>query len=216
MDYTPLTDRRRIRTVQKVLEQELTRGTKTISRRLGVRGQQWTETLHWNAVEGFWACFQVAPNRYWNAYGVQPPSANEPLLITVETNPPIAGRDLRCAGLFVEDSNGNVFLAHTGRIGGRFSRSAFVQNAQNLRWRKAHWPNGDRTDIILIGRLGHPTFVSRVAEFIHEVARFKAIPKALPLPTATAGRRIRMRSGSTMSKRPLRPALGKRKATWTS
>lgn len=57
-------------------------------------------------------------NRFWCGYGVGNPRDGESLDITCEINPPYENPNLRYGGLFAKDGKGNVYLCHTGKIGG--------------------------------------------------------------------------------------------------
>ena len=76
--------------------------------------------LTWHSNLQFWV--MLAPdrleNRYWCAYGTEDPTKQSMVSITCEINPPHFGVNRLCAGLFISDSSGSVYLAHSGKVGG--------------------------------------------------------------------------------------------------
>jgi len=132
------------------------------------------EQTFWAVTKSPWTSVS---NRYWCAYGVQPPTDKDPLIITCEINPPKSGRNLQCAGLFVRDAAGRIFLAHTGKIGGGFKgvgKAAFLSRCDGANLQEIAWPHGIVSNAIVIGRIDGAGIRRQVGEFVRQVAEFKA------------------------------------------
>jgi hypothetical protein len=96
--------------------------------------------------------------------------------IVCEINPPKASIDRRCAGLFVRDADGVIYVTHSGKIGGGrkgIGKSAFLSNYRGAR-ETVGWPDGSDSEVIVIGRIDGARLAAQVADFIREVQRFKA------------------------------------------
>ena len=136
--------------------------------------------VYWRKKESIWIAFAPAmlKNRYWIAFGIQrlKPTKTQALAVRCEINPPKDGINRRCAGLFLKDSNGNVYLAHTGKVGGGKSgigKDAFLQAYQG-QTETVTWPDkGTGSTVIVFGALNDKSFISKVAEFLVDVDNFK-------------------------------------------
>jgi 5-methylcytosine-specific restriction protein A len=146
--------------------------------RVGFQGGGHNCDVFWHEKLGVWGLFDpsLEKGRYWICYGLQNPADNPMLTITVETNPPKEGVNRRCAGVFLQDGQGNFYIAHSGKVGGGrkgIGKAAFRAFAQNEEWKEVAWPNGKHAEYRVISRLDAPDLPERMAEFVHEVARFK-------------------------------------------
>src|ERR1700756_2502280 len=101
------------------LSRVLRRGSKKLSRDVGWPGAHGHYTVDWHKKYGFWSLTRTdVKNRFWCAYGTQNPEKNRYLNITCEINPPKGGRNQRCAGVFLRNSHGQLYLGHNGKVGG--------------------------------------------------------------------------------------------------
>ncbi len=128
---------------------------------------------------GIWVLLrpESIKNRYWCAFGVDDPYPASLLSITCEINPPKEGIDRRCAGLFVRDESGEVFLAHSGKVGGGragIGKGAFLEYWGNDDILSVLFPDSEECDYIVLGRIADPNLRRRLADFVHSVAEFKA------------------------------------------
>lgn len=133
-------------------------------------------SLYWRPELQVWGFFEPIDDpqdRYWIGWGSAPPYGR--LAITATTTVPLEGFDRSLSGVFLRDADGGVHLAHSGRVGGRkgTGKDDFRAYAELSDWVEVHWPDGVRSDCLLVGRLGDPTLLDRIAAFVHEVARFK-------------------------------------------
>ena len=147
---------------------------------IGYQGGGQQCDVFWHDALGVWGLFEprVVNGRYWICYGLQNPADTSMLTITVETNPPIEGVNRRCAGAFLRDGQGNLYIAHSGNVGGGrkgIGKTAFRAYAQNEPWKDVVWPNGEHSEYRAISRLDASDLPARMAEFVLEVARFKEL-----------------------------------------
>jgi hypothetical protein len=177
-----ISDPARIRDFCDQLERQLSVNCGAVQGNISFRPQSWPSTVWWDPARDFWFHFdslQRVPERWWCAYGVSDPgSARGTLTIAVEINFPVTGIDRRIAGAFVEDDQGNVHLVHSGAVGGGrpgISRDSFLtwyqnqgNNLTNVRW------GAETREAIVVARLGDPQLADHVAQFVHDVASYKA------------------------------------------
>ncbi len=133
-------------------------------------------SLYWRPELQVWAFFEQVDDpedRYWIGWGSAPPYGR--LALTATTTVPLEGFDRSLSGAFLRDADGGVHLAHSGRVGGRkgTGKDEFRAHTTLSDWVEVHWPDGVRSDCLLVGRLGDPGLLESIAAFVHEVARFK-------------------------------------------
>lgn len=97
--------------------------SKTVSARLGYRNGV-TESCKVLYKEGFWWSYDVVEGegvepeeRHWNGFGVDATKSGS-LNIVVEINFPLEGINRRVAGCFAQDEYGDIYIMHSGKIGG--------------------------------------------------------------------------------------------------
>lgn len=96
--------------------------------------------------------------------------------IVCEINPPRIGINRQCAGLFIRDSTGSVYLAHSGKIGGGragVGKAAFMRSVDKNDVVPVVFPNGQQVEYIVIGRIDDNDFLADLTRFVHAVAEFK-------------------------------------------
>jgi hypothetical protein len=94
----------------------------------------------------------------------------------VEINPALTGYRRQVSGLFAKNARGEVFLLHTGKIGGGrkgVGKSAFGA-AYEGKWTDVATEGGEMTQAIEIGRIREKLFIDKLLKFVQEVNRFKA------------------------------------------
>jgi hypothetical protein len=99
------------------------------------------------------------------------------LSIAVETNSPYEGVNRRIGGVFVRDDEGRAYIAHSGKVGGGrpgIGKEAFWEFYGGEQVETVQWPDGQKSRMIVIGRIDSEHLPVHVARFVHEVARFKA------------------------------------------
>lgn len=179
MPLKPITSRNESEKAFALFKEKFTRDAQVFpGHRVGFQGGGHRCDVYWHGRLGVWGLFEpsIAKGRYWICYGLENPVDSPMLTITVETNPPIEGVNRRCAGTFLKDDQGDLYIAHSGRVGGGrkgIGKKAFRIYAQNKTWNEVIWPNGNRSEVMVICRLDLPDLPARTAEFVHQVARFK-------------------------------------------
>jgi hypothetical protein len=174
-----LTGHEEIRRAFDSLEEPLSAGGVVLRRTVGYKGGNESADIVWHSDPGFWVLLHPTrlPRRYWCAFGVEDPHTTSALSITCEINSPKDGIDRRCAGLFVGDDTGRVFLAHSGKVGGGrpgIGKSTFLRFRGAEDVAMVEFPDGRDAEYIILGALDATSLLTRVAGFVHDVARFKA------------------------------------------
>jgi hypothetical protein len=177
MSLVPITSAAEIRLARKTMLATLRRGCPTYRRLIGWQGGSGEYDVQWNANEGFWVCADSFLDADWWVilFGTDDPVPERMLNIVCEINPPKKNYNRRCAGLFVRDMDGTIYLTHSGKIGGGrkgIGKSAFLSNYRGARETVA-WPDGKKSEVIVIGRIDGKRLAAQVANFVREVQRFK-------------------------------------------
>ena len=158
--------------------------TRAFVRKIGYQGGDIETPLYWHAEEQFWVCFNPVdyPSELLAQYGVLDPATHKRLHATVEINSPKSGINRLTALAFVR-SGDQIFLAHSGRVTVTGQKPAslggvrFRDFCAGVDLEKVSWPKGQESEMFLIGRIGEDTFPQRVANFVHQVARYKESAK---------------------------------------
>jgi hypothetical protein len=107
-------------------------------------------------------------------YAPMPPGLSESA--TCEVNLPVAGADRRLAGALLRDGAGDLYLAHSGKIGGGRSgrqRQAFRAFLAGGNWQMARWPDGRETELLLIAPLEGPRLARQIGRFVQAMHDYK-------------------------------------------
>ena len=143
----------------------------------------------WHPDKGIWVLLQSHSTSrrtyFWCCYGLEYPKDRAILTPTLEINPPHEGIDLRRGGMFVRDAKDNIYLCHTGRIGGgkkgigktvfwdRYTGASIDVNIGR--------PNP--VQAVNLGQVNSPKLPNRIARLVREVKRIKNIsPAASSVP----------------------------------
>lgn len=175
-----ITNSHEIREAYEVLVNRLRGGAKRLRRIIGWPHGSGLFTAYWHEPERFWAVLSpsMSANRYWLAFGVQDPRKFRTMSITCEINPPKHGADRRCAGILLRGSRGDLYLGHSGRVGGgrrgvgkRTFLAACRGKTQSIAWGEAG-PHRT-TEVVVLGKITGPDFLVNLARFIVDVDNFK-------------------------------------------
>lgn len=181
MSLIALTEVRNVATAFAEYCRHFERGCEILEREVGGAAVSAPATLRWYAAQNFWAMEpQRAEKRFACAFGVDDPREGEIVPITLEINIPFEGIDRRCGGVFVRSNNGTIYLAHSGGIGGGrigVGKAAFLSYYGDETQDTVTWPNKQTAEYLVIGALDDEDFRQNVADFVHKVACFKALPK---------------------------------------
>lgn len=145
---------------------------------IGYQGATETANVWWHKKLQIWVWLQPdhIENRFCCSFGVEDPHVEHNLSVVCEFNPPRKGFNRRCAGLFVKDDSGNVFLAHSGRVGGGrrgIGKESFLKYRGRGGIQAVVFPDGKELDYIILGRVNDPALRDKLAEFVRLVAKFK-------------------------------------------
>lgn len=117
-------------------------------------------------------------NRFWNAFGIGKPKQGRSHSIIAEINFPFEGIDRRVAGVFAEESDGNILVLHRGKIDGGKRGIGKEYFTNHFRGDFVTAIDGDKeTEFCLIGELNSKHFPKQVANFVKEVYRVKKQPE---------------------------------------
>ena len=179
-----------IRRAFDLIRNRLIDDTRAYVRKVGYQGGNIETPVYWHPKEHFWVCFNPVdyPSELLAQYGVLDPAARKRLHATVEINAPKSGINRMTAGAFVRSCADQVFLAHSGRvtITGRKGTTTgrFIDFCVGVDRENVSWPRAKSSETLLIGRIDEEGFPQRVANFVHEVARYKELAKNASLKRA--------------------------------
>lgn len=143
--------------------------------KLGHQGASFPAKVSWLSNLGIWKFSRAIKDvRYWNAFGVEKPGISGVLSIASEINFPWAQIDRKTGGAFAQDSWGNVFVVHRGKIGGGrkgVGKSLFEQNYRGV-W--SFMQDGDSiSQVAVIGHLASSRFALQAAQFVKKIEIMK-------------------------------------------
>jgi hypothetical protein len=145
--------------------------------RLTWRGGELRTTIHWARDDGFWWAIEPRHTRDALLMGHAPEPPGKRESITCEINLPRRGADRRVAGIIVEDEQGELYLAHSGRMGGARpgqSKDGFRAFLTDGVWRGVQWADGAETEALIVAPLDSPRLTRLLGRFVEAVRRFKA------------------------------------------
>lgn len=177
MELKPLVKKKEIARALTNMAQILRIGTNRHKVHVGWRGGGKDCTVFWNFRYEFWSVINpvTRPSRHVVFFGPDDPHDYKNLRISCETNPPKSGSDRRCAGIFVKDSRGMVFLAHTGKIGGGYpgvGKRAFLGSSYAGALEPVRWTDDVITQVLVLGPMDS-RLPELLGQFIHSVQKFK-------------------------------------------
>lgn len=178
MNLTPLTNADEIRRAYDGLVNIMIADAEELEREVGYQGGGGRYPVHWRSRDHMWSLTSTPAeaNRYWCCFGTEDPTVTSSLTISAEINPPREGINRRCAGVFAADDRDEIYLTHSGRVGGGrkgIGKANFARFNQSSERVKLNWPDGRQTDAFLVGRLGDPRVPTHVADYVRTVERFK-------------------------------------------
>lgn len=148
--------------------------------------------IYWNESNDLWAYFSEKPegdNHRWLCwFGSTLRGPNELMSPSVEINLALNPTYKQIAGRMLMDNKGNFYLGHKGGLGGgrggqlkisdfAASISGFVQETI-FRSDPATGSNLQAENVFIFGKLHNNDFISRVAEYVRECERLRAMARA--------------------------------------
>jgi len=178
MRFEPITERNEIRKAYDSARRHLQRDSQAFQRSIGWHGGGTEAEVSWLPRLSLWSYFddKRTPNRYWCIFGLEDPGPQQGMEITGEINMPFEGINRRVAAVFAKDSFGNVYLTHSGKVGGGrrgIGRTAFLNFYRGNDTVALDWPDGPTTQAIPVARIEDPEFASQLTDFVREIDRFK-------------------------------------------
>lgn len=151
--------------------------------RLTWRGGELRTTIHWARDDSFWWTFEPRRSgdglaaRHALLLGHAPDAPTRRESITCEINLPRTGVDRKVAGIVAADDAGALYLAHSGRMGGARPgqrKAGFRDFLADDVWRELVWPDGARSEALIVAPLDSPRLTRLLGRFVAAVRRFKA------------------------------------------
>lgn len=179
---TAISDRNEVREAFNLLHSTFnsSRSVERFERNIRGRGFREQAQVIWHADSGIWALLMEShpmnrQNSFWCCYGFENPKDSSILTPTLEINPPHGGIDMRCGGMFVRDANNNIYLCHTGKIGGGKKGIGKTVFWDRYIGGSIEVDVGRQklVQVVNLGQINNPKLPSRIARLVHEVKRIK-------------------------------------------
>ena len=172
--FTTIQDTSRIAEAQSAFENRARNAASQSGMvKLGYQGGGKSAMVYQVSPLNFWISVADSSNRFWNALGIGDPFHDGSTIIA-EINPPKSGIDRNIGGVFIEDENGSVHLAHRGKVGG--GRTGIGKNAF-LDWYQEPldlvYDDDRHSLLIVIGALDNKALMEKLARFTHSISAFK-------------------------------------------
>ena len=184
---TSITDRNKIREAFSLLRSTFnsSRSVERFERYIRGRGFSEQALVIWHSDSGIWALLMEShpmnrQNSFWCCYGLENPKDSSILTPTLEINPPHGGIDLRCGGMFVRDAKDDIYLCHTGRIGGGkmgIGKTVFWDRYTGTSV-EVNIGRQNPVQVVNLGQINNPKLPNRIARLVREVKRIKNISPA--------------------------------------
>lgn len=182
MSFIVIEDAKQVKSAFKKLEKKLISQSNSHGKiNVGWFGGNRDITAYWFAKHKFWWGSKTSTWGYWNPFGITP-DENEPewnhghYSITCQCNPPISGNSWTKASAFVKDQDGQIYLCHSGKIGGGrkgIGKSAFEENFSGIKqWQIVQGSSGPKK-VVIISHLEDKNLVRNLAFFVREVKKIK-------------------------------------------
>ena len=172
MSLAPVTSRDEVKSAWRQFARAMSAGARKQTAWVGWKGESGAFDVYWREREGIWSFF----NPTWCGFGVGEPRGRSTLSITVQIDPPRSGYNRRNSGVFLRDAARHVYVAHSGKIGGGrkgIGKTSFRAMYRGDNIEQVEWPDGEVTELVVLGRLESQRLPAHVAHFVHEVARVK-------------------------------------------
>ena len=120
--------------------------------------------------------YESDDSRFWNPAGVGDPRTNSSNTIIIEFNPPTKVRNAHVQGAFAKDGEGNVYLVHRGRLGGRHTATTGADLWSQYSIPTAQMQDGKRrvVEVGVVGRIDDHRFQEGLGRYVRAVAHLKS------------------------------------------
>ena len=193
-DFTVIEDKKEIKQAQLAFAKNMIKkAAKDGDITVGYQGGNAQMHAFWFKGDKFWWAYEPLPPgsekipRWWNAFGIRQyyrsdePHNGEPHWgkqnsISCEINIPLSGNTWQTAGIFVKDPDNEIYIAHTGKIGGGrkgIGKTAFVDNFSGTnKWHQVSGSRGEK-DVVIISNINDPNLLDNVGFFVKAVKKIK-------------------------------------------
>ena len=185
--YSLITDKNISYQAFKMLKSTFSNGAQVFQNKLGFQGGSASCDVFWHEKNHIWGVFMTDPpinkngGRFWICFGDTKPYKKNMLPITLEINPPHEGVNRRLGGAFVNDDRGNIYLCHTGKIGGGrkgIGKGAFLEFCRGVgnisqKIPKNIYISELNAEIFIIGNVCEKGIIASIANFSETVKCFK-------------------------------------------
>lgn len=183
MAFAALHKKKDIASAYTRLMKTLRRGTNSVETGIGWPGGHKIGAVHLNARLGIWthSFADASKGRYVIFVGTTTPVPGKQVPIDFEINSPFRGRNLRCAGAFVKDSDGDIYLTHNGKIAGGqkgVGKNAFLNRYGRKNLDVIHWPEHKPSRAVILGPIDGGNLLHSIISYSSEVRRFRADVKS--------------------------------------
>ena len=167
-------------------------GGREVRQRVGYPGGSVVARIHWLPRLGVWAMLGTLEQRYWLAFGIDPPNDRRSVPICLEINVSKAGVDRRVAGVigrtFLMPAEGEragpaeqraetdrLYLLHRGRIGGgtRGVGNELFWSRYGVGARLVESNREEPSRVAVVAEIGSQDFLRDVAAFVYQVVNMK-------------------------------------------
>ncbi len=183
MHLIPITDKAQIAANYKALTTQLHEKCETKIAQLGFHGGGTNKPvkLCWNAPLHFWTTKEyISPwskEPYWFSSGINDPDIQHVPDIVCEFNSPVEGINRRLGAFFCTDENSEIWLCHSGGIGGSkrgVGKNGFLAWIQpKLGLIKIDWPGGNQSFAIPVCKINGARVSEQFSDFVHLVQEGK-------------------------------------------
>lgn len=181
MVFRVLDDEKAVSQAFDVLAQHWQQDSKKLLKKLAWRSEPGKQyTVWWRENEKLWGCFKPSPKGFYNIFfGLSIDSSiNSQFVI------PITKFSRKYGGVFLSQSSGNIYLGHTGLIGGgshgvgRYNFLAYCKGKTDII--DIAWPDGKQTEGFVMAEINSPNLPAKVRSFTELVLEFKQTVKENP------------------------------------
>ena len=176
MPFTPLTTESEIAMAFEALSSNWKAGAQHFSRDISWRPATQTCSVWWRQQDAVWAVLEAHPQQphFYTFIGLD--ISRNPLNIDCQFDLCTSGFTRRQGGVFLRDADGNVYIGHTGFIGGGVhgvGRNAFIAYARD-RTVSIAWPDRKVTDGFAVSDVRSPMLAAALRDFADLKLQFKA------------------------------------------
>jgi len=178
MIYRVIDDEQAVSQAFAVLAQHWQQGSTDLLKKLSWRGEPGKQCIvWWRENDKIWGYFKPSPKGFYDIFfGISKDSPIESQFVI-----PKANFSRRYGGVFLSHSSDDIFLGHTGMIGGgvdgvgRHNFLAYCKGKTDII--DIEWPDGKQTEGFVMAAITSPRLPAQVRSFTELVLAFKQAMK---------------------------------------